>query len=80
MRGFTDTRYTEPMLTLYTEVVLVLLGMLTVTGVLVCLMHWLADFADTRVPFHRRQLEATYASFHRFLMAVRAAAIRSVHQ
>ena len=67
-------------LALYTEVFLVLLGMLTVTGVLVCLMHWLAGFADTRVPSYRRQLEARYASFHRFLMAVRAAAVRGVHQ
>ena len=80
MRGFTETAYTEPMLALYIDVFLILVGMLTVTGVLVCLTHWLADFADTRVPSYRRELETTYASFHRFLMAVRAAAVRRVHQ
>ena len=72
-------RYTQPMLTLYTEVFLILFGMLAVTGVLVCLTHWLADFAESRVPSYRRELEAAYSRFHRFLRAVRAAAIKGVH-
>lgn len=59
---------------------LILFGMLSVTAVLVWLLHWLNDYVETRVPHFRRELEATYASFHRFLVAVRAAAIRGVHQ
>ncbi len=58
--------------------VLVFLGMLSVTAVLVCLLHWLNDYLETRVPHYRRELEATYASFYRFLLAVRAAAVRGV--
>ena len=57
---------------------LILFVMLAVTAVLVCLMHWLNDYMETRVPDFRRELEATYARFHRFLLAVRAAAVRGV--
>ena len=34
--------------------------------------------AERRPPAHRRELEAAYAAFHRFLSAVRCAALRAV--
>jgi hypothetical protein len=59
---------------------LILTAMFGVTLVLSWLLHKLSVHAETRVPTYRRQLDATYASFHRFLMAVRAAAVRGVRQ
>lgn len=56
---------------------LIFFGMVAVTAALVSLMHWLAAYVDSYVPPYRRKLEATYASFHRFLLAIRTAAIRS---
>ena len=59
---------------------LIFTAMLGVTLVLSWLLHRLSVHAETRVPIYRRQVDATYASFHRFLMAVRAAAVRGVRQ
>jgi hypothetical protein len=53
-------------------------AVLTVVAVLCWLMHTLNDWSDRRVPPYRRDIEATYASFHRFLSAIRCAALRSV--
>lgn len=56
----------------------IVFGMLAVTGVLSWLLHALSEHVETRVPAYRRPLEAMYASFHRFLQAVRAAAERGI--
>jgi len=40
------------------------------------LASWLLQRASQRTPFYRRELEATYASFHRFLMTVQAVVVR----
>ena len=81
-RGCPKRRYTVAMLTLNSNVVLIVAVIAIVGGVTVCLTHWLAErlleYAETRVPFYRRELDARYASFHRFLRAVRLAAIRGV--
>jgi hypothetical protein len=38
----------------------------------------LSDHMDNRTPAFRRELDARYASFRRFLMTVRAAAVRGL--
>lgn len=40
----------------------------------------LSDHMENRTPAFRRELEATYASFRRFLMTVRAAAVRGLYE
>lgn len=60
--------------------IFVLFGALAVTGVLAWLLHTLNERLDRRIPRYRRKLEAMYASFHRFLEAVRTAAVaRRIH-
>jgi hypothetical protein len=52
-----------------------------VVAVVVCLMwllHMASDYAERQTPAFRLELEAAYASFHRFLSAVRCAALRAV--
>jgi hypothetical protein len=41
------------------------------------LLHRLSEYLDNRTPAFRRPLEAAYARFHGFLLAVRLAALRS---
>jgi hypothetical protein len=60
--------------------IFVLFGALAVTGVLAWLLHTLNEHLEHRVPRYQRKLEAMYASFHRFLAAVRTAAVgRRIH-
>jgi hypothetical protein len=60
--------------------IFVLFGALAVTAVLAWLLHTLNEHLEHRVPRYRRKLEAMYASFHRFLAAVRTAAVgRRIH-
>jgi hypothetical protein len=41
------------------------------------LLHRLSEYVEYRTPAFRRPLEAAYARFHGFLLAVRLAALRS---
>jgi hypothetical protein len=50
--------------------------LLLVGAVLIVGLHVLSEYLEHRVPRYRRELEATYVSFHRFLLAVRCAAVR----
>jgi hypothetical protein len=60
--------------------IVVLFGALAVTGLLAWLLHTLNERLENRVPRYRRKLEAMYASFYRFLEAVRTAAVaRRIH-
>jgi nitrate/nitrite-specific signal transduction histidine kinase len=51
---------------------------------LTMLLSWalatLNEKTQNRVPAFRRELEAAYASFRRFLMTVRAVAVRSLYE
>lgn len=51
---------------------------IAVVAGLMWLLHTLNEYAENRVPPHRRELEAMYESFHRFLSAVRCAALRAI--
>ena len=40
----------------------------------------LHTYTEHRVPAYRRELEATYASFRRFLLSIRTAVLMRLHQ
>ena len=44
------------------------------------LVSWLLQRASHRTPFYRRELEATYASFRRFLMTVQAVVVKRLQE
>lgn len=74
-------RVTDPQTPLIYAVLIVTAAAIAVgsVGVLLSwLMHRLHERLEHRVPRHRRQLVATYASFRRFLMTVSFAAVRSL--
>jgi len=74
-------RVTDPQTPLTYAVLIITAAAIAVASVgllLSWLMHRLHERFEHRVPRHRRQLEATYASFRRFLMTVRFAAVRSL--
>jgi hypothetical protein len=51
---------------------------LTIIGALCYALHLVAEHYERRTPEFRRELEARYAQFHSFLLAVRCAAFRSL--
>jgi hypothetical protein len=51
-------------------------AILSVVGAL----SWLLHKASERTPYYRRELEATYASFRRFLMTVQAVVVKRLHE
>jgi uncharacterized membrane protein len=74
-------RVTDPQTPLVSGVLIITAAAITVAivGLLLSwLMHRLHERLEHHVPRHRRQLEATYASFRRFLISVRFAAVRSL--
>jgi flagellar basal body-associated protein FliL len=44
------------------------------------LVSWLLHRASQRTPYCRRELEATYASFRRFLMTVQAVVVKRLQE
>jgi flagellar basal body-associated protein FliL len=44
------------------------------------LVSWLLHSASERTPYYRRELEATYASFRRFLMTVQAVVVKRLQE
>jgi hypothetical protein len=57
---------------------LVLAVLFVVIPGLMWLLHSLNEHVENRVPPHRRELVAMYESFHKFLCAVRCAALRAI--
>ena len=77
----TAEAYTSAMLDRYLLTrLLVLFGLFAVTALLGWLLHTLHERSEHRVPRYRRQLVEMYESFHRFLEAVREAAVRGVRE
>jgi hypothetical protein len=58
----------------------ILAAVLTLVGVLMFAFHAFATRLENRIPPYRRELEATYASFRRFLMTVQAVVIRRLQE
>jgi hypothetical protein len=57
------------------------LGGLSVFMLIIALcyaLHSVAEHFERRTPWFRRELDARYAQFHSFLLAVRCAAFRSL--
>jgi flagellar basal body-associated protein FliL len=44
------------------------------------LVSWMLHAASERPPHYRRELEATYASFRRFLMTVQAVVVKRLQE
>lgn len=44
------------------------------------MLHTFKERSEHRIPAYRRELEATYASFRRFLLSVRSAVLMRLHQ
>jgi hypothetical protein len=58
----------------------ILAVVLTLVGVLSVAAHALVNHFERRTPPYRRELEATYASFRRFLMTVHAVVVRRLQE
>ena len=58
------------------EALAIVAAVLCVVGAACYLLQAVSERLDRRTPPYRRQLEAAYASFHRFLLAIRLAALR----
>jgi hypothetical protein len=56
----------------------VLFAWFVVTAILMWLTHAVKTCFENRVPAFRRELEAAYTRFHKLLLAVRCAALRSI--
>lgn len=60
------------------------LVIMTVVLVFVGVLCWVAatlnEYVANRPPAFRRELEAAYLKFHRFLMTIRAVAVRGLYE
>ena len=68
-----DSPWTDPFMI---RALAIMAAVLCVVGAACYLLQGLSERLEARTPSYRRQLEAAYASFHRFLLAVRLAALR----
>jgi len=64
----------------WAKAVVTIFGIFSVVGLLCWLMAWANDYLEGRTPPYRRELEATYASVHRFLMTVQAVVVRRLQE